>query len=92
MSNYEWEHGLTQTKGSKGMVYYEVWRQGRSGPVQGKVYIIFTAVRGPVKREKEKKLTGGGKLVERLQMLGLHKVVIIALNKREGHNENEFDC
>lgn len=56
------------------------------------MHIIFTAVRGPVKREKEKKLTGGGKLVERLQMLGLHKVVIIALNKREGHNENEFDC
>lgn len=90
MSNCEWEHGLTQRKVSKGMVYYEEWRQGRSGPVQGKVQVIFTAMRGPGREQK--KLTGGGKLVGRLQMLGSHTVVIIALNKREGHRENEFDC
>lgn len=61
---------------------------GKSGACVGKSAHYFHSCEGPSKeKEKRSRLEK-----ERLQTLGLHKVVIIALNKREGYNENEFDC
>lgn len=65
ISNCKWEHGLTQIR-IKRMSYYETWRQERQGPVLGKVCIVFTVMRDPVKTVEERKLTRGEKQVRRL--------------------------